>query len=84
MQRFVTAENKKLGYFSVPELPFHARLQGHLGEPAFAACPHAERIFFVEQVITVYPETIRESDRKYHWPLGRRPDDHASLSELGL
>jgi len=27
---------------------------------------------------------IQESDRKYHWPLGRRPDDHPSLSELGL
>jgi uncharacterized protein len=27
---------------------------------------------------------IRESERRFHWPLGRRPDDHASLSELGL
>jgi uncharacterized protein len=27
---------------------------------------------------------ISESERKYHWPLGRRPDNHASLSELGL
>ena len=27
---------------------------------------------------------IAESDRKYHWPLGRRPDDHPSLSDLGL
>ena len=27
---------------------------------------------------------IREQDRKYHWPLGRRPDDHPGLSELGL
>jgi len=27
---------------------------------------------------------IAEADRKYHWPLGRRPDDHPSLSELGL
>ncbi|QWT21500.1 nuclear transport factor 2 family protein [Bacillus sp. NP157] len=27
---------------------------------------------------------IRESERKFHWPQGRRPDDHASLSELGL
>lgn len=27
---------------------------------------------------------IREADRKYHWPLGRRPDDHPGLSELGL
>ncbi|BCG01971.1 hypothetical protein PPGU19_065390 (plasmid) [Paraburkholderia sp. PGU19] len=27
---------------------------------------------------------IKESDRKFHWPLGRRPDDHPGLSELGL
>ncbi|MBL8884187.1 MAG: nuclear transport factor 2 family protein [Hyphomicrobium sp.] len=27
---------------------------------------------------------IRESDRKYHWPQGRRPDDHPGLSDLGL
>ena len=27
---------------------------------------------------------IAASDRKYHWPLGRRPDDHPSLSDLGL
>ncbi|GLR10648.1 hypothetical protein COO59_17365 [Mixta theicola] len=27
---------------------------------------------------------IREEDRKYFWPLGRRPDDHPGLSELGL
>jgi nuclear transport factor 2 (NTF2) superfamily protein len=28
--------------------------------------------------------TIREADRKFHWPPGRRPDDHPSLSDLGL
>jgi nuclear transport factor 2 (NTF2) superfamily protein len=27
---------------------------------------------------------IKESERKYHWPLGRRPDDHPGLSDLGL
>ncbi len=27
---------------------------------------------------------IKESERKYHWPLGRRPDFHPSLSDLGL
>lgn len=27
---------------------------------------------------------ISEADRKFHWPLGRRPDEHPSLSELGL
>ena len=27
---------------------------------------------------------ISESDRKFHWPQGRRPDDYPGLSELGL
>jgi uncharacterized protein len=27
---------------------------------------------------------IKESERKLHWPLGRRPDDHPGLSDLGL
>jgi nuclear transport factor 2 (NTF2) superfamily protein len=27
---------------------------------------------------------IKESERKYFWPLGRRPDDHPSLSDLRL
>ncbi len=27
---------------------------------------------------------IAESERKYRWPLGRRPDAHPGLSELGL
>ena len=27
---------------------------------------------------------IAEGERKYHWPLGRRPDDHPGLSALGL
>ena len=27
---------------------------------------------------------IAVGERLYHWPLGRRPDDHPGLSELGL
>ena len=27
---------------------------------------------------------IREADCKFHWPLGRRPDEHPGLSDLGL
>jgi nuclear transport factor 2 (NTF2) superfamily protein len=27
---------------------------------------------------------IAEADRLYRWPLGRRPDEHPGLSELGL
>ena len=27
---------------------------------------------------------IKQEQRLFHWPLGRRPDDHADLSDLGL
>ncbi|MEH6626491.1 MAG: nuclear transport factor 2 family protein [Motiliproteus sp.] len=27
---------------------------------------------------------ISEQERKFHWPQGRRPDDHPGLTELGL
>ena len=27
---------------------------------------------------------IAPADRKFHWPLGRRPDEHPGLSALGL
>lgn len=27
---------------------------------------------------------IKDSERKYHWPLGRRPDEHPGLSDLGF
>ena len=27
---------------------------------------------------------IKETERKFHWSLGQRPDDHPGLSDLGL
>jgi nuclear transport factor 2 (NTF2) superfamily protein len=27
---------------------------------------------------------ISAAERKFHWPLDRRPDDHPGLSDLGL
>ena len=27
---------------------------------------------------------IKDAERKFHWPLGRRPDEHPGLNELGL
>jgi nuclear transport factor 2 (NTF2) superfamily protein len=32
----------------------------------------------------IYDLPIKEADRKFHWPMGRRPDDHPGLSELGM
>jgi nuclear transport factor 2 (NTF2) superfamily protein len=40
--------------------------------------------FMARRIASINDLPIRESDRKYHWPLGRRPDDHPGLSELGL
>ncbi|MDX8458728.1 nuclear transport factor 2 family protein [Mesorhizobium humile] len=36
------------------------------------------------RVASINDLPITESERKYHWPLGRRPDDHPCLSKLGL
>lgn len=37
-----------------------------------------------KRIASINEHAIDESDRKFHWPLGRRPDDHPSLSELGF
>lgn len=36
------------------------------------------------RVASINEHPIREGDRKFHWPLGRRPDDHPGLTALGL
>ncbi|MES0075214.1 nuclear transport factor 2 family protein [Mesorhizobium sp. M0058] len=36
------------------------------------------------RVASINDLPIAEGERKYHWPLGRRPDDHPGLSELGF
>jgi uncharacterized protein len=40
--------------------------------------------FMQRRFASINDLSIDESRRKFHWPLGRRPDDHPSLSELGL
>lgn len=36
------------------------------------------------RIASINEHPIAVLDRKFHWLLGRRPDDHPSLSELGL
>jgi nuclear transport factor 2 (NTF2) superfamily protein len=36
------------------------------------------------RIASINDLAIAEADRKYRWPLGRRPDDHPGLSDLGL
>lgn len=36
------------------------------------------------RIASINDAQIREADRKYFWPQGRRPDDHPELSELGF
>jgi nuclear transport factor 2 (NTF2) superfamily protein len=43
-----------------------------------------ENGFMRLRIASINDAPIRETERKYHWPLGRRPDDHRGLSALGL
>lgn len=36
------------------------------------------------RIASINEHPISEEERKFHWPLGRRPDDHAGLTQLGL
>ena len=36
------------------------------------------------RIASINDLAIWAGDRLFHWPLGRRPDDHAGLSALGL
>lgn len=36
------------------------------------------------RIASINDAVIAENERKYHWPPGRRPDGHASLTELGF
>jgi nuclear transport factor 2 (NTF2) superfamily protein len=36
------------------------------------------------RLASINEHPIAESERKFHWPLGRRPDDHPGLSDFGF
>ncbi len=43
-----------------------------------------EQGFMARRFASINDLPIADSERKFFWPLGRRPDDHPGLSELGL
>jgi nuclear transport factor 2 (NTF2) superfamily protein len=36
------------------------------------------------RIASINEHPIRAEDRQFHWPLGRRPDEHPSLTALGF
>lgn len=40
--------------------------------------------FMMRRFASINDLPIKESERKFFWPLGRRPDEHPGLSDLGL
>ena len=36
------------------------------------------------RLASINDKPIAAGDRKFHWPQGRRPDEHPGLSDLGL
>ena len=43
-----------------------------------------ERGLMRRRIASINDAPIAESDRKFRWPLGRHPDFHPALNELGL
>jgi nuclear transport factor 2 (NTF2) superfamily protein len=43
-----------------------------------------EQGFMMRRYASINDLPIKASDRKFFWPLGRRPDDHPGLSDSGL
>jgi nuclear transport factor 2 (NTF2) superfamily protein len=43
-----------------------------------------ERGLMRRRMASINDLPIAEADRKYHWPLGPRPEDQPGLSDLGL
>ena len=43
-----------------------------------------EHGFMMRRFASINDLPIRAEERKFFWPLGRRPDDHPGLSQLGL
>mgnify|MGYP002633533378 FL=1 len=43
-----------------------------------------EKGLMTQRHASINDVAITEGERKFHWPSGRRPDDHPELSELGL
>lgn len=43
-----------------------------------------EQGLMIRRYASINDLPIKEEERKYHWPLGRRPDEHPGLTELGL
>ncbi|MEK8033902.1 nuclear transport factor 2 family protein [Ideonella sp. DXS29W] len=43
-----------------------------------------ERGYMKRRIASINDLPIADTDRKFHWPSGRRPDEHPGLTELGL
>ena len=43
-----------------------------------------ENGYMERRFASINEHPIEETNRKFRWPQGRRPDDHPSLSDLGL
>lgn len=43
-----------------------------------------EHGFMMRRFASINDMPIKADDRQFFWPLGRRPDDHPDLSELGM
>jgi uncharacterized protein len=63
----------------------HSTPQGSGGDPTAMRIGKFDEMGLVKRrVASINDLPIQESERLFDWPIGRQPDDHPGLSELGL
>ncbi len=87
---WTTGLSRKCGHLSETGSPYASLTRGTTGRITGIA-PTAMRTgnstvrgFMASRFASINDVAILASDRKYHWLLGRRPDGHPGLSDLGF
>jgi hypothetical protein len=84
-----TQETAQPGAYPQADLPYRARLRGHLGDAAFVECENQGQIFLVEEIVAVYAEDVPDlapqvwevqADYMANWP--RYEDESLGYSFL--
>lgn len=53
-----TRETAQPGVYPQADLPYYARLRGHLDDAVFTDCDNRDRIFLVEEIVAVYAASV--------------------------
>lgn len=89
-KKSTTASSRSFGPFRTPRIAVRFAYEWHDDSGQWFRSYSNENWEFAEnglmrrRLASINDLPIAEADRRYRWPLGRRPEDHAGLSDLAL